>query len=49
MWQNTCDNSTFGVRVLSWDGVQNISLDLKHTYIDERYNLNGEPRVFGFN
>ncbi|KEF62454.1 uncharacterized protein A1O9_00426 [Exophiala aquamarina CBS 119918] len=35
MWQNTCDNSTFGVRVISWYGVQNFSLDLKHTYIDE--------------
>ncbi|KAK5057799.1 hypothetical protein LTR84_011800 [Exophiala bonariae] len=36
LWQDTCDNSTFGVRVTSWHGVQNFSLDLKHTYIDDK-------------
>ncbi|EHY55402.1 hypothetical protein HRR83_008845 [Exophiala dermatitidis] len=31
---NTCDNTTFAVLVTSWGGVQNLSLELSHTYID---------------
>ncbi|KAK5454086.1 hypothetical protein LTS15_006086 [Exophiala xenobiotica] len=33
-WTNTCDNSTFGVLVQSWNGVDNMSLQMSHQYID---------------
>ncbi|KAK4942548.1 hypothetical protein LTR10_017677 [Elasticomyces elasticus] len=33
-WPGSCDNDTFAVLVSSWNGVQDLTLDLQHTYID---------------
>ncbi|KAL6246005.1 hypothetical protein RBB50_007158 [Rhinocladiella similis] len=33
-YSNTCHNSTFSVQIQSWEGVDNVSLELSHQYID---------------
>ncbi|KAJ9636149.1 hypothetical protein H2204_005421 [Knufia peltigerae] len=34
-YSNACHNSTFDVQVQSWQGVDNVSLELSHQYIDD--------------
>ncbi|KAJ9611427.1 hypothetical protein H2200_004611 [Cladophialophora chaetospira] len=35
---HTCDNSSFIVTITKWSGVGNLTLDLAHEYIDNRYS-----------